>query len=974
MTEPLYSFGLTARVLPVSGAVAVGDALVYDSTITHQGVAGWYVKATAANRTTADSRAQAIALTAYSGPAVGTVTFQATGPLAREVSGLAATTVGVYQLVRISTTGRLERVAGYSSGDDIVGYAYPDGRVALHIGLPWNLIASSATGGLDGWYNVTDYGAVGDGITDNAAAIEATILAAGDGSPAPVGGTVYFPPGTYYVSRAVNVNRQTRFVGSGFSGFYTPSRITWAAGKVAFYVHSSTSAAAAGTPGLGEDTTFEELAFFKTDYELLQADVPVWQAATAYVIGNKVRIANDNRYFWRCTGGGTSGADRPFGDEISPSTIPNQGVRLGITLGPGNPNGSDGTVSWICETDSGVVGYARFHVRRCYGYRTFNAPIVYFGKSSLDGSNVNDSSMSDCRWEQCGIGPIITGNDDANGISVISTKVVASGYRITGTGGFGFVNNSFLGAHFFGCSFEACTGRWMWDASGFAFSTYTACYVEGSQGTGVVKGLVSGGTFGTGWDNSVYVTGQAGGYWSRIWANLSASAGTPQLRFDEPGESAFLWRYDGGVTAFGLGERLVADSTGQRGWWAHGTSSAQNSLRRITGYSQQQSPQGAHHYRVYQGEFRGNGDAPYYVGYNSTSKTDAYVRFGADGCGGHYLVGDRVESGAAGVGEVCAVEGWGATGTWSGNAAVVTADTNLRLRPSSTVSPTVANGYAYVCTQAGTTHASVEPTWPTTVMGGAAGKYAPRWAARRERAVGEYIRPTTPNGHYYKVTSTTSYTAPDTRSYPNVYGLGVTGESEPTWPTGGGSTVTDGGLVWTEQGSITDATHFVVDGTAEWQCIGPVPTWAAYASGANGSNDAIQTSDGSGGFVGESSTLNATGLNLAVPLGGNSGPLKLRRLAITAPTSGTTKVLSSTDQEYAVLSNESGGTPVYTFELPAVANALYIIDGWYGNDTFVGTAAQIAAGHGGATGDITCPSSAVTTVLCDGTYYRKVAP
>jgi hypothetical protein len=48
-----------------------------------------------------------------------------------------------------------------------------------------------------GWSSVADHGAVGDGITDDTAAIEAAIIAAG------VGGLVYFPPGRYLVSRTL---------------------------------------------------------------------------------------------------------------------------------------------------------------------------------------------------------------------------------------------------------------------------------------------------------------------------------------------------------------------------------------------------------------------------------------------------------------------------------------------------------------------------------------------------------------------------------------------------------------------------------------------------------------------------------------------------------------------------------------------------------------------------------------------------
>lgn len=134
--EPLFSIDFTARYLATDGPCSVGDALVYD------GALGYWRVSTAAHRTSADARTQAIALTAYGASVVGTVSYQASGIIAREVSGLTATTAGLYQLVRVSAAGRLERVASYSAGDDIVGYAMPDGRVALHIGIPWETIAA----------------------------------------------------------------------------------------------------------------------------------------------------------------------------------------------------------------------------------------------------------------------------------------------------------------------------------------------------------------------------------------------------------------------------------------------------------------------------------------------------------------------------------------------------------------------------------------------------------------------------------------------------------------------------------------------------------------------------------------------------------------------------------------------------------------------------------------------------------------
>ncbi|MHB8842718.1 MAG: glycosyl hydrolase family 28-related protein, partial [Candidatus Aquicultor sp.] len=59
-------------------------------------------------------------------------------------------------------------------------------------------------------FNVKAYGAKGDGVTDDAAAINAAITAA-----TAVGGIVFLPPGTYYITSAIlNVNAPCNIVGA----------------------------------------------------------------------------------------------------------------------------------------------------------------------------------------------------------------------------------------------------------------------------------------------------------------------------------------------------------------------------------------------------------------------------------------------------------------------------------------------------------------------------------------------------------------------------------------------------------------------------------------------------------------------------------------------------------------------------------------------------------------------------------------
>lgn len=64
------------------------------------------------------------------------------------------------------------------------------------------------------FYNVRDYGATGDGETDDTAAISEAITAAAPTS-APTGNTVYFPAGKYVVTSSLVVPPALALQGAG---------------------------------------------------------------------------------------------------------------------------------------------------------------------------------------------------------------------------------------------------------------------------------------------------------------------------------------------------------------------------------------------------------------------------------------------------------------------------------------------------------------------------------------------------------------------------------------------------------------------------------------------------------------------------------------------------------------------------------------------------------------------------------------
>ncbi len=88
------------------------------------------------------------------------------------------------------------------------------GSLTVDDGMPWTATV----------FNVRDYGAVGDGVTDDRPAIVAAYTAArnaGDWN------TVYFPAGTYAVGTSISIQTKQRWVGDGMNATSIVSHANW---------------------------------------------------------------------------------------------------------------------------------------------------------------------------------------------------------------------------------------------------------------------------------------------------------------------------------------------------------------------------------------------------------------------------------------------------------------------------------------------------------------------------------------------------------------------------------------------------------------------------------------------------------------------------------------------------------------------------------------------------------------------------
>lgn len=683
-----------------------------------------------------------------------------------------------------------------------------------------------------GTVDVKRYGATGDGVTDDAPAINAAIQASG--SEAPYGGTVLFPPGVYRIASSIHVTRGVVLKGT-VRGHWPVAKIKADVLVTAIIVHSTITTPE--TDGDGQHSAIRDLFIEST-----VSAISVWTANEAGItVGTKRRRVDDNRYYQEAVAvtTGICGATEPtWSNRLLNSE---QGPGTSDLTPPQYNTVVDGGVTWQTKIHAGILLYRRAQVSDVFVYSVTNAGICAHGDGYFALSNVNGTIIERCRTSITGVG-IEAGQGDGNACTVSACDIEAPGYGQSGTGGHGIVDASFLGNVYIGNQVAVGTGRPFYtpDVNGDGYSTWIGCYSEGGALPSKVKGLVLGGDHGSGFASDSTHVGyhrNDGGVFRNVAVKDPLHAKAPILSLDKPAGSpvrrAFLAREsnddqsgtmlaeryesDDGITdAYWKATESMADPPG---WWVTGIHGAMT--RRIIGLSGSKAPEGNGHFRVFRGEFRGDYNNPYYLGVASDSKIDPFIRV-TQGVGGHLKPGDRFEGRVTGttgtfIGEKVVTEGWTAPRAWATTADdMIPYDYYYDGRPSMAVHPTTPNGYTYVVTKRGATHATTEPTWPTSYLG--SGGIAPySWRTGVTRKIGDYGAPSTRNGHYYRVTAVAGADA---------NGYAYVGGSEPTWPTSGGGTVVDGGVTWTEQGS--DVGTYVADNTCEWTCVGPVPVFKDY--------------------------------------------------------------------------------------------------------------------------------------------------
>lgn len=277
-------------------------------------------------------------------------------------------------------------------GKTLVIGSVPDGTALKRVGD--TIVGASLTGAAlpAGWYNVRDFGAVGNGVAND---LPAFTLAVANG------GTVIVPPGVYRLVGNLDLIKATKLLGGPNGGGNAGIQLSFSEG-CGIRVHSTESYTAA----IGANAQGSIIDGIRLTGEMPRnvqgggSQPPRWTANTAYVIGQRVAMYRDfvgdatkiqgmRFFYWECVKAGTSGGTLPdlqestafpsvFGCYYGSWEIDNvlQIWQAGKAYGSGHVvRRTSGTYDWIFVAQGGGVSGAQ-------------APAWQFGDgaTTLDGT------------------------------------------------------------------------------------------------------------------------------------------------------------------------------------------------------------------------------------------------------------------------------------------------------------------------------------------------------------------------------------------------------------------------------------------------------------------------------------------------------------------------------------------------------------------------------------------------------------
>ncbi len=289
-----------------------------------------------------------------------------------------------------------------------------------------------------GTYSPTTYGAVGDGSTDNLAALN-SLMAALPTS----GGTIVFPAGSFRLSAPWHVYKPVIIVGQGGGLTGTPAtqlKLDAGAGVITDTAASSPF----GGPG-ANGTVIRDINFFGS------APCAVWQANHAYTVGtvviNTKWYGGFTQFINIVTVAGTSGGSEPAWPVRGDSdTYQHEGATT-----------TDGGVTWASRSCPGLWMKTITAVEHCYFQQCYGDGVYAYGYSGVAPSTgCSGFHVQDCSGQlNLGRGWFAAGTDAQGSI--------INGFLAQNNWSGGIADFSDVGNAYTGCLSET-NGVFFWGA------------------------------------------------------------------------------------------------------------------------------------------------------------------------------------------------------------------------------------------------------------------------------------------------------------------------------------------------------------------------------------------------------------------------------------------------------------------------------------------------------------------------------
>lgn len=328
--------------------------------------------------------------------------------------------------------------------------------------------------GLGDIFSVKDYGATGDGVTDDLAAFN-TAIAAMASAVSSVGATLYVPSGTYRLSAPLRVARSCSIVGPHGVSSYSAAALVFDAGQHGIIVDGPFTSPDGGNGSYSVIRDIEVRAAAKTTTAhgvTLRANAILERVFVRLFKGNGFHIV------------ASSSIASPYASEFEVAWVGSTAYKVGTFV----KNGGNLYICNVAGTSAASGGPTGTGTAITDGTVTWKY---------VSSTNANLWAMYSCRsQENDGHGLYVDGIDTNAG--------TCHGLDVSNNGGWGVLDQSFLGNTYVGCHATGNTtgpyGSSVGNGNQSSVNQFLNCYSEGGGPSSNVTapGMIVGGLHGAG--------------------------------------------------------------------------------------------------------------------------------------------------------------------------------------------------------------------------------------------------------------------------------------------------------------------------------------------------------------------------------------------------------------------------------------------------------------------------------------------